>query len=358
MLDTPPRPTIMARRQPTRGRMTRTIFTAGVSFAIVTLFGAGPRAQLVEPSLDLTTYFGSAGLVRDTNGDGLADSVATRIIVPAEPTLEDSLAAANLAGRLGFETTALTLPLVVRDTDANLAQSGIVPVFIGRDNRFVRDLAAKGAISLAGLLPGQGLLAVVRSPFTDGGALVVAGGDDKGTLAAATMMAARLPRLWNMTGITLDRLADQVRGYLARQGLPPATVAVTAIVVDSDRRGIRSVSVRAALPANRAERAVAALRQLDHAHRRGLEPQTLNFAEIAVVSVDIVSDGRPAGRAEVARAGLNPRTLTRRLIPTNWRPIRRAIVAVRRTAPPRVARHSICQTHSRSRDGSVTPTPI
>ena len=310
MLDTPSRPTIIARRQLTRGGMTRTIFSAGLLAAVVTLSGAGPRAQLSEPSLGLAAYFGAAGLVRDTNGDGLADSVAARVIVPAEPALEDSLAAANLAGRLGFETTALTLPLVVRDTDGDLAHTGIVPVFVGRANRFVRDLAAQGAISLDGLLPGQGLIAVVRSPFTDGGALVVAGGDDKGTLAAGTMMAARLPRLWNMTGITLDRLADQVRGYLARQGLPPTTVAVTTIVVDSDRRGIRSVTIQAALPANRAERAVAALRQLNDAHRRGLEPETLNFAEIAVVSVDIVSDGRSAGRAEVARAGLNPRTLT------------------------------------------------
>ena len=158
--------------------MTRWIFTTGVVFVAATFSATGPRAQTAEPSLDLTAYFGAAGLVRDTNGDGLADHVAARVIVPAEPALEDSLAAANLAGRLGFETTALTLPLVVRDSDANLAPPAVVPVFVGRSNRFVRDLAAKGALSLDGVLPGQGLISVVRSPLGDGGALVVAGGDD------------------------------------------------------------------------------------------------------------------------------------------------------------------------------------
>src|SRR5204862_4139840 len=56
----------------------------------------------------------AAGAVRDTNGDGLADSVAARVILPAEPTVEDIQAAANIAGRLGFETTALSLPVVLK----------------------------------------------------------------------------------------------------------------------------------------------------------------------------------------------------------------------------------------------------
>ena len=54
-------------------------------------------------------YSLAAGAVRDTNGDGLADAVVARVVLPAEPAIEDVQAAANIAGRLGFETTALTL---------------------------------------------------------------------------------------------------------------------------------------------------------------------------------------------------------------------------------------------------------
>src|SRR5712671_3046152 len=74
----------------------------------------------------LTAIVGPQSLTRDTNGDGLADTVAARVIVPASPTLGEVEAATNLAARLGYETTALTLPLVLRDAD--VAQPAAVGV--------------------------------------------------------------------------------------------------------------------------------------------------------------------------------------------------------------------------------------
>ena len=57
-------------------------------------------------------------------------------------------------------------------------------------------------------------------------------------------------------------------------------------------------------------RAQQALEDLDRLHRRGLEPQMLNFAEIARTSVELWADNRMAATADVLRAGLNARTLT------------------------------------------------
>jgi len=76
--------------------------------------GSSAEAQRVELTGLASIYALAGGAVRDTNGDGLADSVAARVIVPAEPAVEDIQAAANIAGRLGFETTALSLPIVWR----------------------------------------------------------------------------------------------------------------------------------------------------------------------------------------------------------------------------------------------------
>ena len=78
--------------------------------------------------------------------------------------------------------------------------------------------------------------------------MVIAGGDDKGTLAAANVVAARLPRLWNMSGITLAGLSDHVARHLNAKGVTTRP-AVAAIVVDSDRRGLASVTVRAPVAA-------------------------------------------------------------------------------------------------------------
>ena len=190
------------------------------------------------------------GVVRDTNGDTIADAVAARVIVPAAPTVREIQAASNLAGRLAFETAALTLPIVVRDSTP--PPSGALPVFLGTTNAFVVRLASEGAIDLKSLKKGQGLVTIVPSPLGAGLALVVAGPDDEGTLAAANVLAGRLPRLWNMSGISVSGIEGQVAEYLQSRRVEAGRPSVTSLVVDSDRRGIASVHLRVPVSARAA----------------------------------------------------------------------------------------------------------
>src|SRR5439155_751402 len=124
-----------------------------------------PDAAAQRPELkSLASLFDvAAGAVRDTNGDGLADSVAARVIVPADPAIEDVQAAANIAGRLGFETTALTLPVVVKANDLSQPASVAVPILVGRGNALIKPLVDRGSIDVKALKPGQGIVAVVAS---------------------------------------------------------------------------------------------------------------------------------------------------------------------------------------------------
>jgi hypothetical protein len=119
--------------------------------------------------LTLTALVAPNSLTRDTNADGLADSVAARVIVPSTPTIADLEAATNLAARLGYETTALTLPLVVHDSEITQPASVGVPILVGRENRFVKTLADARTIDLKSLTPGQGLVAAVAAPLCPGG---------------------------------------------------------------------------------------------------------------------------------------------------------------------------------------------
>ena len=211
------------------------------------LLGAGARwPQAAAPAAPDTPGLATAlnlstGLVRDTNGDGIADAVAARIVVPASPTLEDSQAATNIAARLGFETSAFTLPLVLRD-NASVPENA-VPILVGRKNALLQKLAQSGAVDLKSLAPGQGILAAVPSPSGPGFTIVIAGGDDEGTLAAANELASRLPRLWNMSGISVPGIEDQVATFLRSRGVEAGKPLVTSLVIDSDRRGIAAVHV-------------------------------------------------------------------------------------------------------------------
>ena len=285
-----------------------TLCVALVATAVIAAERSTPAVG-EAPGASLTALFDlSRGLARDTNGDGIADRIAARVVVPAVPTAGDMDAATNIAGRLGFETSEAVLPVLMRDSETLTAD--ILPIFVGRDNVHVAALAGRGAIDLKSLTAGQGLVALVESPVGGGMAVVIAGADNEGTIAAGAEFGARLPRLWGMTGITIGAIEQQIALFLRAQRVTAQAPAITALIVDKDRRGIAQVVARVPVAAAEGARALAAFEQLDLAHRRGREPRTLNFANAAEVVVDVVAGGTVAGRGRVSRAGLNSRTLT------------------------------------------------
>jgi zinc carboxypeptidase/S-layer family protein len=271
---------------------------------------SGAQPQRAEIRSLHAVFDVSRGAVRDTNGDGLADTVAARVIVPGRPSAQDEQAAINIAGRLAFETTALTLPLVVRDSDVAEPASIAFPILVGRQNVFVKKLIDAGKLNAAALKPGQGLVALVASPLGGPDGLVVVGGDEEGTLTAGTELAARLPRLWAANGIAARAIEEQAVRHLQARGVRATDAWLSAVVVDAERRGVAAVTLGVAVPAGDGPRAIAAFTDLDQAHSRGLEPRTLNFANIAASEIDVVAEGRSAGHASVRRSGLNSRTLT------------------------------------------------
>ncbi len=292
--------------------MHRFISVALLASAIVFATGpAAPLAQGARPRTLASLFDLATGIVRDTNGDGIADDVAARIVLPAGPSRQDVQAATNIAGRLGFETTAATFPLMVRDAEP--LPGGCIPVLVGTTNRLTKELAGRGLVDLSALTPGRGIITVAPLP---GGAdaLVISGADDEGTLAAANVFAARLPRLWSATGVTIRGIEDQVVVYARAAGVQASGAAMHTIVVDPGRRGIGVANVTLTV-AGDPSRAARALQELDARHRRGLDAGTLNFANVAAIAVEI---GRTTVR--VNRSGLNARTLTPPIDPDELAP--------------------------------------
>ncbi len=280
-------------------------------FVIVTLIGLdGWRSPAQgNPVASVADFFNiSRGFVRDTNGDGIADVLATRIIVPAKPSVEDVQAATNIAARLGFETMAATLPIVLRDDEVtSLAE---IPILIGRENAFVRQLVERGALDVKSLGAGQGLISIVHAPLGGADGLVVVGGDNQGTLTAGIELAGHLPRLWSMSGMAIKGVEQQVVQYLKSKGVEVSSAGIVSLLVDSDQRGLASVTARLECPGAACARAAKALEDLDLAHRRGLEARTLDFANVAATAIEIAAGGNVTNRVLVHRSGMNARTLT------------------------------------------------
>ena len=294
--------------------MKRLSIAFGLMLVAFTLKPGRPLSSAIAQRAELQTlsslYDLGVGAARDTNGDGLADAIAARVVLPAEPTVEDIQAGTNIAGRLGFETTALSLPIVVKAPELPQPASVALPIVVGRTNEFVKRLADRGVIDLKPLKAGQGLVAVVASPLGGPDGIAVVGGNDEGTLNAANELAANLPRLWGATGARISNPETQTTTYLKAKGISGSVRGVTSLLVDSDRRGLASLTLRVDVPSAESARAVKTIEELDVAHRRGLEPDTLNYANAAATVVEVWSGGKKTGEATVRRSGLNPRTLT------------------------------------------------
>jgi len=147
------------------------------------LLPANRAFQTGAPASDhLLDPFAAGWMLSDTNGDGIVDFVSGKVVVSPNPSAAENAAAADIAARLGFGSTGLTLPLVIPAQYAGAAAA------------FADQLQAEeGGV------------------FSIGGNLAVLGHDDAGLLAAGEALAARAPYLWKVPGDKLSVLADAVK---------------------------------------------------------------------------------------------------------------------------------------------------
>jgi hypothetical protein len=220
-----------------------------------------PPAQ--RPGLE--ALFAPGGLFRDGNGDGVVDGVDAAVVVGRDPDADTVAAAANVAARFGFETSALDLPL------ARTPAGGKTLVLVGRAAVREAGLSLRD-IGVEGLPSGQGVVTVTAVGGRQ--AVVVAGVDGAGTRAAAEAFAGRLPLVWEPKGVTVDSVAGDVRRVLETAGTKPSAVHASAIVAAAGADSLEHMVVDVAL-ASRAEalaarRALIALRP--SSGRRGATP--------------------------------------------------------------------------------------
>jgi Zinc carboxypeptidase len=158
---------------------------------------AAPQAQAAVPSNPLSDPFATGWMPVDTNGDGIADAIVGKIVVPDDASAAENAAAANLAARVGYGSTGLTLPLVV----PSAANAGDGPrIWIGR----TAPASARAGSAGGQLAAGEGAVLVFGSDL----ALISA--DDAGLAAAADALSARAPYQWKMPGDKFSAIEDAV----------------------------------------------------------------------------------------------------------------------------------------------------
>ena len=83
-----------------------------VGAAFLFLFAMSSAYQAASDSSHLTDPFAPGWMLTDTNGDGLVDYIAGKVVVPANPTAAENAAAADIAARFGLRHHRIYMPPV------------------------------------------------------------------------------------------------------------------------------------------------------------------------------------------------------------------------------------------------------
>jgi hypothetical protein len=208
-------------------------FLTVLACALLSPLTGDARADAPPASVSLADLFKPGAALQDRNGDGVIDFVDARLVLPEHPASSELAAAADVAARLGFETTAMNLPLTA-------SHDAAVSIFVG-----AKSLAGSGvsleSIGGAGLKAGDGLV----TAFTAAGkpAFAVLGFDEGGLGAAAVMLAGHLPYVWDQKGPTTEKIADDVKEFLAGKNVAASSAAATAIYVKRNIDGADRIVV-------------------------------------------------------------------------------------------------------------------
>lgn len=189
-----------------------------------------PQEAKATATNALENAFAKGWMLEETNGDDVVDFLRGHVIVPPEPTAAENAAAANLAARLGYETSGLTMPVV--ETTAQAESSG-GKIYIGRAAPESAELTQM--VSLLGT--GEG------GVFLSGDNLVVEGADEPGLLAAATDFAARSPYQWETHGDKIEAIAKRVNEALTAAKLE-ASARIVGLTYEDKEPGIRRAILR------------------------------------------------------------------------------------------------------------------
>ncbi len=157
-----------------------------------------PDAEGAAPArLDLATLYTMRGLFRGTPRMPIPSNLDSHLYVPAGNA---GIAMANLAARMGLETTGITLPLATPATSAtprDVRSKAVVDSSSAVGAEAERKLREEDTASKAEppLSPGEGELRVVDKAFGKRPA-VLARGDDAGAAAALSLLADHFPNIW------------------------------------------------------------------------------------------------------------------------------------------------------------------
>jgi hypothetical protein len=297
-----------------------------------TLLAALAALALTLPALadvdSLSRLFLAGKAVLDLDGDGFPEKPALTVVVPDKPTAAELALAADVAARVNFESLAVDLGLVRRESDFAAAPSLPFPILIGDRLAWVREALKERGPDARPLRPNEGRVFLFSRKGRT--ALACVAGSDDALLKTGRAFFLRWPYFWEIwgreTGATYERLEKDLEAFLAAAGVkargtvvrealyefpaaPPVADGLRALSFDQGQIADLAVEVDLASSQDK-EKAREALTLLAAGQLRGERTATLSYPACAALTFELRSGGGPAASVVLTRTGATKRLLT------------------------------------------------
>ncbi len=295
---------------------------------LIFLLAAVLFCQIDAGVKSLSQVFSLGGGLVDKDGDNLADTVALSIVIPEEPSPIEIALATEIAARTNFESLALHLELVKKESQLGQQNPGETTILLGSRLRLLEKIKAEAKTLLPTLEANQGVVFL----FEHSGHrfIAVIAGSETALLKTGRAFFLRWPYLWeiwgNEDGITYHSLETDLLKFWQEEGLTQPQEAAIQFVryqfpdMTSSSEAIRQLKFDTGEIAELGlectfsdrksmEKAWLALKHLQDSHRRGEKSQSLNYPGCRSLRV-VLSDGSAREEVTLSRLSYPRRILT------------------------------------------------
>ena len=193
-------------------------------------------------------FFDPGYILEDRNRDSITDYIQCTLVLPQNPSESEIASAANIAARLGYETTSADFNRVGYDSDKNPFYDKPV-IIIGSRNRLISRTDEFEKNAGKGLKPGQGDICFFKqNGFFRKGGIAITGYDATGLLASANYFAGRFPEIWNPDGKKFSDVHTQFTEFFAGRNINQQEIFSSRIVIDADIPGVKKLVLHIDFP--------------------------------------------------------------------------------------------------------------
>lgn len=281
-----------------------------------------------EGFCSLSDVFRLGAALKDSDEDGLADTINLQIIIPANPSPALIAAASDIAARTNLESLAVDFSLVRTEPQLLPGSTHNILLFLsGPDISWVYKWTGDKQPVLPSLSAHQGWVAVF--PFQKQKAIVCAAGSDETLLQTGRAFFLRWPYLWEIwgqeEGITYTTVEKDLARFLDGQGVPGSTIVTSSAFYEFpplrspheavkrlkfNRGEINELTLKIQFGSRtQKEKAFEAFLKLRTQHERGLNTDVLSYPGCARIVLELLAASESV-RVTLPRVGYPKRILT------------------------------------------------